>query len=82
MTASTTRPASALDLKHADWLVRQVVCGCDSLDDLLDKWVDHGYTPTLFVDEPRKAKLADLYDQRAAERGLEIRAYRAGLRSL
>ena len=59
-----------------DALASMLVCGVESLDELLDKWPAHGYRPTIFVDDPQRELLADCYDRRAAARGIEVVAYR------
>jgi hypothetical protein len=68
----------ALTVQRGDALARMFVVGVDTLDQLLDKWVDHGYRPTLYVDQPMRELLADAYDRRAAERGIDVVAYRCG----
>lgn len=57
-----------------DLLTKKLVCSCDSLDELLMKWIDHGYRPTLR--DPECLVLADIYDFRARELGINITAYR------
>lgn len=57
-----------------DPLTKELVCSCDSLDALIDKWPAHGYRPTLR--EPKARILADIYDLRAKVRGIKITAYR------
>lgn len=59
-----------------DILTRQVVCGCDSLDALLEKWPAHHYRPTLRRDDSCATLLADVYDLVAEVRGLDVVAYR------
>lgn len=62
----------------ADQLVRQImVDGTSTLDGLIAKWADHGYRPSLRQDDIDACWLADLYDIRAEELGLDVRAYRA-----
>lgn len=60
-----------------DKLTRELVSGVQSLDDLIAKWSHHGYRPTL-RGSYNATILANLYDQRAAELGLDVRAYRGG----
>jgi|DEB19_MinimDraft_3_1074340.scaffolds.fasta_scaffold07913_11 hypothetical protein len=65
------------EIEYADRLVAENLpfCGALTLDQLIDKWADHGYRPTLRTDLGY-AQLADAYDRRAAERGIDVRAYR------
>jgi hypothetical protein len=56
---------------HADALAQLVAS--TTLDQLIDKWTEHGYRPSLRV---AFKLLADYYDRRAAERGIDVRAYR------
>lgn len=61
----------------ANELCAELVAGKPTLDALLDKFTDHGYRPSLLTRSGQKTQiLANLYDQRAAERGLAVRAYR------
>ncbi len=68
---------TALEIERADSLVAGNLrfCGILTLDELIDKWQDHGYRPTLRADLGY-AELADAYDRRAAERGINVQAYR------
>lgn len=62
----------------ADELVGQIMAdGTSTLDALIAKWSDHGYRPSLRQDCIDACLLADLYDIRAEELGLDVRAYRA-----
>ena len=63
--------------KLGDQLSRELVSGAPTLDELIGKWVDHGYRPSLRKDCIDACWLADLYDIRAEELGLSVRAYRA-----
>ena len=58
-------------------LSRELVSGSPTLDELIAKWVDHGYRPSLRKDCIDACWLADLYDIRAEELGLDVRAYRS-----
>lgn len=73
-------PLTGAEMMEADALVAANVVGEASLDRLIDKWTAHHYRPTLFVDEPSRLRLADLYDRRAAERGILVTVFRAGVR--
>ena len=62
-----------------DALVRELVTGCDSLDELLGRWTAHRYRPTLRADLPdgeRRVLLADVYDLVAALRRIDVKAIR------
>jgi len=65
------------EIEYADRLVAENLpfCGALTLDQLINKWSDHGYRPTLRSDLGY-ARLADAYDRRAAERGIDVRAFR------
>lgn len=72
--AERTMPSSRQT--RADHLCRRIV-GC-TLDELVGKWVAHGYRPTIRPDQGGTyAELADAYDRRAAERGLAVTCYRS-----
>lgn len=62
-------------IEIGDILTQALVCGCSTLDQLLGKWTEHQYRPTL-KDSPAASLLADLYDYVAAQRGLDVTAYR------
>lgn len=67
-----------IQTRIANELVSQIMAdGTSTLDDLIAKWSDHGYRPTLRLDDIDACWLADLYDIRAEELGLDVRAYRA-----
>jgi hypothetical protein len=55
-------------------LTKELVVGCDSLEQLVLKYPDHGYRPTLR--EPDALVLADIYDFRAKRLGINVTAYR------
>ncbi len=65
------------ELIEADALARNLVANINGIDDLLDKWLIHSYRPTI---DTRWAecygKLADYYDRRAKQRGIDVTAFR------
>lgn len=74
---------AALCKKHraekADELARELVCGIESLDELIDKWTEHGYRPTIDCRMGWSYReLAEAYDARAKERGIAVTCYRIG----
>jgi hypothetical protein len=72
-----TTTMTQTEIDHADALTSLLVNHTRTLDQLLDKWVDHRYRPTLRADlGDTYTQLADYYDRRAAERGIDVRAYR------
>ena len=70
-----TTTMTQTEIEYADRLVSKMIPFAFTLDQLIDKWTDHGYRPTL-RSNCGYDKLADLYDRRAAERGIDVRAYR------
>lgn len=63
--------------KLANTLCAELVAGKPTLDELIAMAADHGYRPSLLTRSGHKTQiLANLYDQRAAELGLAVRAYR------
>lgn len=68
---------NAAQTELGNQLSRELIAGAPTLDELIAKWVDHGYRPTLRLDDIDACWLADLYDIRAEELGLDVRAYRA-----
>lgn len=69
--------AAAVLMSYGDELVAKHVSGCVTMDALLGKWSDHRYRPTLRADlHPEYGVLADIYDLVAAERGLDVKAFR------
>jgi len=65
------------EIDHADALTSLLCNHARTLDQLLDKWVDDLYRPTLLANLGNTyTQLADYYDRRAAERGIDVRAYR------
>jgi len=71
------RDLSDDEMKEADTIARAIVVNVRGIDDLIDLWIAHGYRPTIDLDEgPDYEKLADYYDRRAAQRGINTTAYR------
>lgn len=73
-----TTTMTQTEINHANALVTLVMRdGSTTLDELLNKWSDNGYRPSLRTDAGEiYTQLADYYDRRAAERGIDVRAYR------
>lgn len=78
--ASVRVAPTSSNLPEGDALVQELTACAKTLDELLDQWVDHHYRPSLDVREPARARLADLYDARAKQRGIDVQAYRYGVR--
>jgi hypothetical protein len=76
-SSGAENPKVETTLKHNNvWLNGEYVCGVDSLEELVQKQVQHGYIPTIRsdygTDKERKDRtlLAQAYDLRATELGL------------
>jgi hypothetical protein len=68
---------NSLTLKEARRLIVKLTAFDESLDELINRWTMHGYRPTLLAREgTEQRRLADYYDIRAEERGIDVKAYR------
>lgn len=71
------KASQPINMAAADEAAQRIMPHCAGIDALINAYLMHGYIPTIRTAEgPDYALIADAYDQRALQRGINARVYR------